>query len=59
MKYLLIIYWIWINCIISILYEKFHSCDFTKNILMMFFIQMNIKCMIFLKIIEKLFSFEI
>jgi len=30
MKYLFI-YWIWINCTISITIEKFDSCDFTKK----------------------------
>jgi len=25
------LYWIWIDCTISIPYENFHSCDFTKN----------------------------
>jgi hypothetical protein len=38
MKYS-IIYYIWIHCPISILYEKFHSYDFMKNIWMRFFIQ--------------------
>ncbi len=38
MKYL-DTYWIWVDCTISIPYEKFHSCDFTKNIWMRFFIQ--------------------
>jgi hypothetical protein len=36
----LFIYWIWIDCTISI--EKFDSCDLIKNILKKFFIQMNI-----------------
>jgi hypothetical protein len=31
MKYL-VIYWIWIYYTISIMIEKFDSCDFTKNI---------------------------
>jgi len=30
MKYS-IIYYIWLHCPISILYEEFHSCDFTKK----------------------------
>jgi len=30
MKYL-IIYWIWVDCIISITIEKFDLCDFTKK----------------------------
>jgi len=42
MKYLIIIYYIWVHCPISILYEEFHSCDFTKNIWMKFFIQTSI-----------------
>jgi hypothetical protein len=32
MKYL-VIYWIWVDCTISITIEIFDSCDFTKNIL--------------------------
>jgi hypothetical protein len=37
------LYWIWIDCTISIPYENFHSCDFTKNYMWMrFFIQKNI-----------------
>jgi hypothetical protein len=31
MKYL-IIYWIWVDCTISISYEKLYSCDFTKKL---------------------------
>jgi hypothetical protein len=38
----LVIYWIWIDYIISTQYERFHSCDFTNNIWMRFFIQTNI-----------------
>jgi hypothetical protein len=41
MKYS-IIYYIWVHCPISIIYEEFYSCDFTKNIWMKFFIQINI-----------------
>jgi hypothetical protein len=41
MKYL-VIYWIWIDCTISITIEKFESCDFTKKHLDKFFIQTNI-----------------
>jgi len=41
MKYS-IMYYIWVHCPISIIYEKFHSCDFTKNIWMKFFIQTSV-----------------
>jgi hypothetical protein len=41
MKYS-IIYYIYVHCPISIIYEKFDSCDFTKNIWMRFFIQTNL-----------------
>jgi len=33
---------IWVDCTISISYEKFHSCDFTKKIWMRFFNQISI-----------------
>jgi hypothetical protein len=37
------LYWILINCTISIPYEKFHSCNFKKNYMWMrFFIQTSV-----------------
>jgi hypothetical protein len=43
----------WVYWTISIPYEKFHVCDFTQTIWMMFFIQINIT-MLKKKIIEKI-----
>jgi hypothetical protein len=42
----------------SILYEEFHSCDFTKNKWMKFFIQTSVSVWIYKKFFEKTLSFE-
>ncbi len=52
MKYS-IIYYIWIHYPISILYEELYSCDFTKNIWMRFFIQINISVWIHKTFLKK------
>jgi hypothetical protein len=56
MKYL-IIYWIWIDCIISIRNKKFDLCDFTKTYGQVFHSN-EYKCVEKKKIVEKLLLFE-
>jgi hypothetical protein len=55
MKYL-VIYWIWIDCTISITIEKFDSCDFTKTYGQVFHSKKH-KC-VEKKFVKKLLPFE-
>jgi hypothetical protein len=57
MKYL-VIYWIWVDCTISITIEKFDSCDFIKKLLDKFLIQMSLNVLEKKDLFEKLLSFE-
>jgi hypothetical protein len=56
MKYLFI-YWIWLDCTISITIGKFDSCDFTKKIWRSFSFK-QAKCVEKKHFVEKLLSFE-
>ncbi len=58
MKYI-IIYYIWIHCPISMLYEEFHSSDFTNNILMRFFIQTSVSVWIHKFFLKKHYHWKI
>jgi hypothetical protein len=57
MKYL-VIYWIWVDCTISITIKKFDSYDFTKKSKQVFHSNKH-KCVKRKHFFEKLFSFEI
>jgi hypothetical protein len=58
MKYS-IIYYIGVHCPISILYEAFHSCDFTKNIWIRFFIQTSVNVWIHESFLKKIIIWKI
>jgi len=53
MKYL-IIYWIWIDCTISITIEKIDSCDFTKKSKQIFHSNEHIKRIEKTKFVKKI-----